>query len=421
MIDQYLGKYAEHEVDLIKLHIDSTEKFNRVLVIPAYDEGRFIEQPIKTAIESAEICKVSLLLIVVINHKLNSSANIKSSSEETYNIIGSLFASNTHISKNKNFSGYFNKHKVIAVDRFSMGCEFGEKDGVGLARKIGCDIAYQAFVNGNLTCNFAQTSDGDASLPSDYFLPLEKYKKTHSALTYPFLHLLDDELDEYEKKALFQYEQFLHFYQRALTYSGSPYNHYSIGSTIAFNLNMYSKVRGFPKRVAGEDFYLLDKLRKLGLIDNLQTSPIKLRGRTSTRVPFGTGQSVQSISELFRRNQPYKIYQPKIFDLLRDLLKSCDDYCEHLDENKWRLEIEKSIKQTSLCHSIDTVAYFKLLDSVGITKVIQELPHVAKKTPQRKKRFADFFDGFKTLKFIHLLRDQYFPSLKAEEVFSSFQ
>ena len=48
-----------------------------------------------------------------------------------------------------------------------------------------------------------------------------------------------------------------------MKYARSPYAFHTIGSTMAVSANHYAKVRGFPKREAGEDFYLLNKLAKV--------------------------------------------------------------------------------------------------------------------------------------------------------------
>ena len=66
------------------------------------------------------------------------------------------------------------------------------------------------------------------------------------------------------------YEYSLRYYVAGLTYAQSPYAFHTIGSTMAVNAEHYASVRGFPRREAGEDFYLLNKLAKVGSVHTLE-------------------------------------------------------------------------------------------------------------------------------------------------------
>ena len=117
--------------------------------------------------------------------------------------------------------------------------------------------------------------------------------------------------------ATLQYEQALRYYVDGLRYADSPYAFFTIGSILIFNTAAYAKVRGFPKKSAGEDFYLLNKLAKIGRIAFLSNSCVELTSRLSTRVPFGTGPAVQQIMTLSENNSPYCYYSPAVFDELK--------------------------------------------------------------------------------------------------------
>ena len=68
-----------------------------------------------------------------------------------------------------------------------------------------------------------------------------------------------------------------------------------MGSCLAVRPEAYAAVRGFPRKNAAEDFYVLDKLAKVGTIARLAGTPLLLEGRLSDRVPFGTGKALSDL------------------------------------------------------------------------------------------------------------------------------
>ncbi|NDD04613.1 MAG: hypothetical protein EB078_06885, partial [Proteobacteria bacterium] len=120
------------------------------------------------------------------------------------------------------------------------------------------------------------------------------------------------------------YEIHLRNYFLMLYEAESPFAFPSIGSCLAIQASSYAQVRGFPKRQAGEDFHLLNKLRKLGAIHYRKGEPISLRGRFSHRVPFGTGQSTTDIFRLLTQGDEYSLYNPASFVFLKQLMKASE-------------------------------------------------------------------------------------------------
>ena len=122
------------------------------------------------------------------------------------------------------------------------------------------------------------------------------------------------------------YEYSLRYYVAGLSYAGSPYAFHTIGSTLAVNAVHYARVRGFPRRQAGEDFYLLNKLAKVGSVRQLSAEtdcePIDIAARRSDRVPFGTGAAVGKLMELENPATEFLLYHPAVFGLLRGWLGS---------------------------------------------------------------------------------------------------
>ena len=81
------------------------------------------------------------------------------------------------------------------------------------------------------------------------------------------------------------------------------------------NAEHYAQSAGFPKLAAGEDFYLLNKLAKIGKIIPLKiiNQPIYIQARISNRTPFGTGPALDKIIDNSNNSQNQDIlkkYEP---------------------------------------------------------------------------------------------------------------
>ena len=136
--------------------------------------------------------------------------------------------------------------------------------GVGLARKSGCDLALKWMHQGCIEQDWICSTDADAQLPADYFSRVEQLPQEAVAAVFPFLHRPGP--DASCNAATVLYELRLHHYVLGLQYAHSPYAFHTLGSCLAAQADAYCKVRGFPRRAGGEDFYLLNKLAKLGAV-----------------------------------------------------------------------------------------------------------------------------------------------------------
>ena len=112
----------------------------------------------------------------------------------------------------------------------------------------------------------------------------------------------------------------LHHYVH-LQRSGSPYAFHALGSSCAFNSEAYAAVPNFPSGAHGEDFYLLNKLAKVGPVHTARGAGVTLESRRSERAPFGTGPAV---SELLRAEHPSDVpifYDARCFRVLSTVLE----------------------------------------------------------------------------------------------------
>ena len=65
-----------------------------------------------------------------------------------------------------------------------------------------------------------------------------------------------------------------------------------IGSAMSFRVNAYKKAGGFKVKNAGEDFYTMQQIKKIGIICSWLGNTIYPSARISDRVVFGTGPAI---------------------------------------------------------------------------------------------------------------------------------
>ncbi len=280
---------------------------------------------------------------------------------------------------------------VLVVDRSSGERCLPNKQGVGLARKLGADLALALHQRGALASPWLYFTDADVELPVDYFLRGEaRGTQAASALLYPFSHRAggDDVVDQ----ATFRYEASLRYHTLGLAWAGSPYAFHSLGSTLAVHTHAYALVRGVPKRQAGEDFYLLDKLVKVAPLRRLEGAPLRIRARRSLRVPFGTGPRVET---LLTGESPL-VASVAAFGCLRATLSGLRAFAGSpsaaafdaefaLLDSSQRAAAERSLAQSGLLP-----AAFAAARAVGLAGL--------------SRRLFSWFDALRTLQFLHALR-----------------
>jgi hypothetical protein len=388
-INKYLENYAEQEIDLLT-SFPKEVRCLRTVVIPAYKEKiDFIDRFCRSV-----LVQENVLMIVVINQpESKDDIDKQQGLFEAAKSKGNLYwlQGNLALLQLADCNSW-----LLLVDRFTQ--KIPDEQGVGLARKIGCDIALALFNAQQIKHDFIYSTDCDATLPDNYFSAeaiihdkATKAKKSQTktvALCFNFHHQSDC---QQVCDANQQYEQALRYYVSGLSYANSPYAFFTIGSILAFRANSYAMVRGFPKRSAGEDFYLLNKLAKLGNIDFIEETYIHIEARSSDRVPFGTGPAVIKIMELNDNNQAYCYYHPETFQYLKVCLFAFSTLWEK------RFEFTHWLSQQPVNNQ-------KALLSIGFNHFVDK--NNKSNEQQFNKQLQVWFDAFKTLKFIHALRDE---------------
>tara|TARA_R110000737_G_scaffold1598_18_gene4842 strand:- start:7160 stop:8422 length:1263 start_codon:yes stop_codon:yes gene_type:complete len=397
---KYLAHFAETEVrSLVSFPADVS--YQHVLVIPAFMESaQFIERFIDSTLVQQQC-----LLIVVVNQPNSDfgrqhqqaqgdlSTRITQQGNLLWQQDNLRLIDLTHAKSNKTANS-----AILLVDRYSK--PIPTEQGVGLARKIGADLAVKLFFEGNILSSWVHSSDADAHLPDNYLtahVTNNLTLKTAVATCCNFYHH-SEQVDIHQANK--RYEKALRYYVAGLQYAQSPYAYFTIGSILSFDIKAYCQARGFPKRSAGEDFYLLNKLAKLGKVAYLPDVTIKLDARPSQRVPFGTGPAVQSIMQLTEQGQDYLYYHPEVFIALK--------HCLHAFDNLWQDRQQPNIWLARLPEKTQ-----QALTNIGLLTFITKQKSAQK--IQFDKQLTVWFDSFKTLKFIHALRDLGFQNIALEQ------
>lgn len=385
---KYLNHYAEAEIQLLESFPDRS--YRNVLVIPAHMETTaFIERLETNPLNS------NYLLILVSNNPSEIDSDRYQQSLNYHQQIADYLEKpcwiNQHLSLHPN-----NGFDVLLVNR-TGNLALPKKQGVGLARKIGADIALYLSLKNRIKSRWIMSSDADALLPRDYF-ELNEDRQV-CAVSYPFSHICDESA---VGKATALYESSIKHYVNGLKRAGSSYAYHSLGSALAFDITAYAQVRGFPKRSAGEDFYLLNKIAKLGPVLSPDTPEIQIIARQSSRAPFGTGPAVQKLMQADDMNTVPLFYDPKIFAQLASVFE-----CLSLKRPTSFADI--SLPDESL----------QILRLIELDKAMQHAVRQQLESTQYDHHMRSWMDGFRTLKYVHLMRDQFFPNLSYQELSDS--
>jgi hypothetical protein len=388
VVAKYLARYAEPEArDLSWFH----GQWDTVVCIPACQE----EDSLVETLEKMSVVKAAdkTLVIVVINGSEDADPSVHQQNKQTADQL----KLRCEMRGGGDALGKLDQMSVLLLDRYSEERRLPQGQGVGLARKIACDVALALVADGRVRDSWIRCTDADVEVPDDYFsaLPERLAGGDFSAAVYPFVHV--PEGDELQKEAMRLYEVYLHYYVAGLKRAGSPYAYHTIGSLIAINATSYAVVRGFPKRQAGEDFYLLNKLAKVGRVVQAEGTPVRIRGRVSHRVPFGTGAAVQTIRAQLAAGADYQVYHPKVFDALGAWLRALHDF-----SNDASLDVLRKTIHTASDEWGETLIL--ALEGQGAFSALHKASQQVS-GEQLFRRLMEWFDAFRTMKLIHALRD----------------
>lgn len=399
-ISQYLQRYSEAETQLIPAALlNRSSTWQLCLTMPCFKEN---PQKLIDKIQQYASHQQQLLFILVLNHPADQPCP-----QEHHELIQGLNQTFSVDVSNQHLATYTitDGSHLLLVDRSVLGSPLDKKQAVGLARKIGLDIALQLYHQGLVDSPWLMSSDADACIEAHHFEAVRSIAPDSGASAHLFQYSHGDV--DTNTIAMRLYDFSLSYYQQGLAWAGSAYAHQSLGSIINVNALSYAKARGMPKRAAGEDFYLLNKLRKLGPITTLETQALKLEARESDRVPFGTGPALLKIKQLDNPINHYHFYAFEIFVELKKTLAVLGSYSSPQTLDNYRQQL--STKSLAA------------LNSQSILSKIESGLSRCKTEAQYQQHFINVFDAFQTLKFIHYLRDHYYPSISLDSLMSEIQ
>ena len=377
--DFYFERQKEFQ---IKIESNPKKELKYIVVIPCYFEFEILET--LNSIWNSERVKYSVEVILVINSSEASDQRILDQNKKTYNEVKNWIE--THEDSLLRFFILFenNLPKKVA--------------GAGLARKIGMDQAVFRFNKINQERGVILSLDADALIKENYFTELEKhfnlFPKTNVATIYFEHHIEGEEYNNETYNAITTYELYLRYYKQALKYTGFPYSFYTIGSCFAINAMAYAKQGGMSKKQAGEDFYLLHKVFPLGNYYEINTTCVYPSPRPSDRVPFGTGPMVKSIIESGK--DVFLTYNFDSFIELKVFFEIINDLFRISSKN-----LDSILAKLPVC-----IAEF--LKKNDFHKAIQEINDNSSNIKTFTKRFYDWFNAFRVLKYLNFAHEKYY-------------
>lgn len=269
-----------------------------------------------------------------------------------------------------------------------------KSEGVGRARRVGCDLALWLIRQGHIESEWIYSSDADAQWPSHYLS--QSWPSDAAGIALPFQHTVGSEAPLNE--ATLVYELWLHHYILGLEFSASPYAFHTLGSSCGFNAHCYAAVRGMPLRAGAEDFYLLNKLAKMGQIFRPAGPPVLIQARASDRVPFGTGPAVTRLMASGEPQLTPFFYHQNNFNALKRVLEC---FAQWLDSQEPDIHQDLSRQLPGALADAATAQLLKL----GLPRAIKQARRNSQNAQQRERQLHTWFDGFRTLKFLNGLRD----------------
>ncbi|GJM28262.1 MAG: hypothetical protein DHS20C17_08970 [Cyclobacteriaceae bacterium] len=407
------------------------------MVIPCYDEPDLI--PTLQSLTDGHLINGKVEVIVVVNQSTADSAEIVKRNKQTIS-----FSQQWVDKQSTNIKFHFLHQELPA-----------KWAGVGLARKIGMDEAVRRFhqldkdgiivcLDADCTCsvNYLQaieahfTSNNQTPGCAIYFEHTEDSKSKREQHTEDSKGKREQHTEDSKSKSeehtgsksereqhtgsmsleqlsrsknpeagansqgIASYELHLRYYTHALQYCGLPCAFQTVGSAMAVRSSAYQKQGGMNKRKAGEDFYFLQKIIKLGGFSNLKSATVYPSSRPSQRVPFGTGRAMLALGQ-----QPvpaYMTYHPNTFLDLKKFTDGLPDL------------FQASSSRTDLIWESLSPAFQGFISKSKFTATIQQVNQKTNGWDNFEKRFFHWVDGFFAFKFANYAR-AFYPEVNVSE------
>lgn len=339
--------------------------YKAAVIIPVLSEYNSLPKTIESlATNPVEYLRQTLILIIV-----NNRADISADQFEDNRQTLAWLRTGLHPDLN-----------LAWVDASSPGLELPGNEGVGLARKIGFDLALSQLDRS--AKSLLISLDADALVDQNYLAAICAHfaaSQTGGA-TVPFRHQTAG--DPCHEAAIRQYELYLRSYLFGLQQAGSPYAYHTIGSTFACRAEAYVAAGGMNRRPAAEDFYFLQQLAKTSGVEMLSGTVVRPSSRFSNRVPFGTGRAVQGQVE--NNQQLFRFSSAAAFSVLRQWL----DLAAGMQE-------QPAGKVLAVAKQLSPLLW-QFLEELNFSEAWVRLQANYPRVSRRRHAFHCWFDGLRT-------------------------
>lgn len=364
------------------VHKSPSSDLGIVIVIPCYNEP-----DIATSIYSLIKCmppRCGVEVIVSINAGISDTLRVKSKNLESVQEINDLEI---------DVPDWLTVYPIIHNNLPD------KKAGVGLGRKIGMDEAVRRFSFLGKERGIIVCFDADSLCESNYLVELENHfedSRVESA-SINYEHPIDGHKYAVEiYDAIVQYELHLRYFINMQERIRLPYAFHTVGSSMACTVSAYCAVGGMNQRKAGEDFYFIHKLVKYGKHSELNATKVIPSPRISDRVPFGTGRAIGVMNE--NETIVYHTYHPQSFIDLEVLVVSLP---EIYAAKKLPGQLPFSLK-----------AY---IDSINGEDELVRILNNTSDYNSFYKMFWHWFDAFTLMKYLHFVRESFYPDIPVLE------
>lgn len=370
-----------------RLEGDDGGDFAGAVVIPSLAEGECLFATLRSLAANPAALTQAFLVVVVVNHEAAAAAAARLQNSNDLERLQAFAAQ----------SGL----RLAWVDAASPGLEIPTKlAGVGFARKLGMDLVLPRLLRAKdplLVC-----LDADTLVETGYLQAIITHflNSTQGAAILPYRH--QPAADAVAQAAIERYELFLRSYVYGLRLAGSPYAFNSVGSAMACRASAYVRCGGMNSRKAGEDFYFLQKLAKTGGVAQLSGTTVYPEARVSTRVPFGTGRSMSRLLE--EGEQAIQFYPVEVFRVLAEWLDTV------------QLALPEDAEQLMLRAAKISPVLSGYLEQCGWQRSWTGMQATYRTAAQLFQAFHVWFDGFRTMRLVHLLCEAGFGRGEPETV-----
>lgn len=352
-----------------------------VVVIPCYNESSLEE-----TLQSLRACQwpgVNVLVAVVVNSGEQSEQASVLQNRTTYNEL-------------KAFALKYNKPALSFFPLLFEGLP-RKHAGVGLARKIGMDLAVDHFLRNETPRGVIISLDADCLVSPNYLASIHDAFQ-HDPRLCTTIHTVThrvEESDQHLERSIRQYEAYLRYFRQMLMEIGFPYYYRTIGSAFAVTADAYVKVGGMGRQQGGEDFYFLHKVFELGKVKELDEAVVYPLARYSDRVPFGTGPALQKMMQ--HPKGTLDVYSRQSFLELKRFFDLKDTF--------YKRDEKEVLAMLDDLHP----ALLNYLDETGVVNLIRDCNGNSARLDTFRKRFFHHFNAFRIIKYLNQVHPRPFP------------